>query len=182
MTLEIELTADVTVTGHRTFRDLAALDTKEGELVGIAPAASAGVTTPAQLRDRPIWRAGDVLETVPGVVISQHSGTGKANQYYLRGFNLDHGTDFLTTLGGVPVNLPTHAHGHGYADANFIIPELVSGIQYTKGPYYAAQGDFSAAGLGRHQLRQRARPPDRPRRGRQRYMGARTGGGVAAHR
>ena len=91
-------------------------------------------------------RAGEVLETVPGVVISQHSGEGKANQYYLRGFNLDHGTDFATTLAGMPVNMPTHAHGHGYSDLNFLIPELVSGVQYAKGPYFADQGDFATAG------------------------------------
>ena len=87
-----------------------------------------------------------MLETVPGMVISQHSGEGKANQYYLRGFNLDHGTDFSTTVAGVPVNTPTGAHAHGYADISFLIPELVSGVQYKKGPYYAEEGDFSAAG------------------------------------
>src|SRR5262245_62300611 len=95
---------------------------------------------------RPMSRAGDVLEAVPGVVVSQHSGEGKANQYYLRGFNLDHGTDFATTVAGMPVNLPTNAHGHGYSDLNFLIPELVSGVQYEKGPYFADQGDFATAG------------------------------------
>ena len=91
-------------------------------------------------------RAGEVLEAVPGVIISQHSGEGKANQYYLRGFNLDHGTDFATTVAGMPVNLPTHAHGQGYSDLNFLIPELVTGVQFRKGPYFAQEGDFSAAG------------------------------------
>ena len=91
-------------------------------------------------------RPGEVLETVPGMVISQHSGEGKANQYYLRGFNLDHGTDFSTTVAGVPVNTPTGAHAHGYSDISFLIPELVSGVQYKKGPYFADEGDFSAAG------------------------------------
>src|SRR5262249_5287668 len=81
-----------------------------------------------------------------GLVISQHSGEGKANQYYLRGFNLDHGTDFATTVAGVPVNLPSHAHGQGYSDLNFVIPELVSGVQYQKGPYAARDGDFATAG------------------------------------
>jgi hypothetical protein len=80
------------------------------------------------------------------MIISQHSGEGKANQYYLRGFNLDHGTDFSTTVAGVPVNTPTGAHAHGYADVSFLIPELVSGVQYKKGPYFADEGDFSAAG------------------------------------
>ena len=91
-------------------------------------------------------RAGEVLETVPGMIVSQHSGEGKANQYYLRGFNLDHGTDFSTTVAGVPVNTPTGAHAHGYADVSFLIPELVSGVQFKKGPYFADEGDFSAAG------------------------------------
>src|SRR3979411_2821913 len=91
-------------------------------------------------------RPGEVLETVPGLVISQHSGEGKANQYYLRGFNLDHGTDFATTVAGMPVNLPTNGHGQGYSDLNFLIPELVSGVQYSKGPYFADQGDFATAG------------------------------------
>ena len=83
---------------------------------------------------------------MPGLVISQHSGEGKANQYYLRGFNLDHGFDFGQTIAGIPVNMPTHAHAQGYADANFLIPELVSGVQFRKGPYYAENGDFSSAG------------------------------------
>ena len=91
-------------------------------------------------------RPGEVLETVPGLVISQHSGEGKANQYYLRGFNLDHGTDFATTVAGVPLNMPSGAHASGYSDSNMIIPELVSGVQFKKGPYFAEEGDFSAAG------------------------------------
>ena len=115
-------------------------------LVGIAASASQGAITAAQLEARPIMRAGEVLETVPGMIVSQHSGEGKANQYYLRGFNLDHGTDFSTTVAGVPVNTPTGAHAHGYADVNFLIPELVSGVQFKKGPYFADEGDFSAAG------------------------------------
>src|SRR4029434_3792435 len=89
---------------------------------------------------------GEVLETVPGLVISQHSGEGKANQFYLRGFNLDHGTDLVTTVAALPVTMPTHAHGQGYSDLNFLIPELVSGVQYSKGPYFADQGDFATAG------------------------------------
>jgi len=91
-------------------------------------------------------RPGEMLEYVPGVIITQHSGDGKANQYFLRGFNLDHGTDFRTTVAGMPVNMPTHAHGQGYSDLNFLIPELVSRISYRKGPYFAEQGDFSSAG------------------------------------
>jgi hypothetical protein len=109
-------------------------------------AASQGIVTPRQLALRPLLRAGDVLESIPGVLISQHSGEGKANQYYLRGFNLDHGTDFATTIEGVPVNMPTHAHGQGYTDLNFVVPELVSGVQYRKGTYSVEDGDFSSAG------------------------------------
>jgi hypothetical protein len=145
-TLRLTLSADVAVTGKRTFRNLADLDRPDGGLIGVADAASEGLVTGAQIDARPIMRAGEVLETVPGLVITQHSGEGKANQYYLRGFNLDHGTDFATTVAGVPVNMPTHAHGHGYSDLNFLIPELVSGVQFRKGPYFADEGDFSAAG------------------------------------
>ena len=142
----LALNADVVVTGTATFRNIADVENPAENLVGIASAASQGAVTAAQLDARPVMRAGEVLETVPGMIISQHSGEGKANQYYLRGFNLDHGTDFSTTVAGVPVNTPTGAHAHGYADLNFLIPELVSGVQYKKGPYYADEGDFSAAG------------------------------------
>lgn len=146
VTLEVALTADVTVAASRTLRNLADIDDPRGSLVGIARAASEGAVTAAELVARPIMRAGEVLETVPGLVVSQHTGEGKANQYYLRGFNLDHGTDFATTVAGLPINLPTHAHGHGYTDTNFLIPELIAGIQFSKGPYDAARGDFATAG------------------------------------
>jgi Carboxypeptidase regulatory-like domain/TonB-dependent Receptor Plug Domain len=144
--LALALNADVTVTGKRTFTNLADAERPAEDLVGIAGAASQGAITAKQLDARPIMRAGEVLETVPGVIISQHSGEGKANQYYLRGFNLDHGTDFATTLAGMPVNMPTHGHGHGYSDLNFLIPEIISGVQYAKGPYFAENGDFATAG------------------------------------
>lgn len=118
-------------------------------LIGTADAASQGTVTAKQLENRPLLRPGEILEAVPGVIITQHSGDGKANQYFLRGFNLDHGTDLAVTVAGMPVNLPTNAHGQGYADLNFLIPELVSRMQYKKGPYYADEGDFSAAGAVR---------------------------------
>jgi hypothetical protein len=114
--------------------------------VGSSEAASAGTITHQLVEDRPILRPGEVLELVPGLIITQHSGAGKANQYFLRGFNLDHGTDFLTTLDGMPVNLRTHAHGQGYTDLNFLIPELIQRIDYFKGPYFASKGDFASAG------------------------------------
>ena len=145
-TLTLSLTADVVVTGTRTFRNIADLENPAENLVRIASAASVGAITAQQLEARPIMRPGEVLEAVPGLIVSQHSGEGKANQYYLRGFNLDHGSDFATTLAGVPLNVPAAAHFHGYSDSNVIIPELVSGVQYKKGPYFAEDGDFSAAG------------------------------------
>ena len=144
--LALGITADVVVTGSRTFRNIADLDNPRENLVGIATSASVGAITAAQLAARPIMRPGEVMESVPGFVVSQHSGEGKANQYYLRGFNLDHGSDFATTLAGVPLNESSGAHAHGYTDVNQLIPELVSGVQYTKGPYFAEHGDFSAAG------------------------------------
>jgi outer membrane cobalamin receptor len=114
--------------------------------VGRSDAASEGVIRAQLLRSRPALRPGEVLEFVPGVIVTQHSGDGKANQYFLRGFNLDHGTDFATSVDGVPVNMPSHGHGQGYADLNFLIPELVDRIAYRKGPYFARNGDFSNAG------------------------------------
>lgn len=145
-TLYLSSSADVVVTAKRTFRNLADLDEPVNDLLGIADAATQGVVTANEIGRRPFQRAGEILETIPGVIVSQHSGEGKANQYYLRGFNLDHGTDIAVTVAGVPVNMPTHGHGQGYADANFLIPELISGVQYKKGPYYADEGDFASAG------------------------------------
>jgi len=114
--------------------------------VGTSDAASAGVILGSLLQDLPLLRPGEVLEAVPGLVVTQHSGEGKANQYFLRGYNLDHGTDFAISVDGVPVNMPTNGHGQGYADINFLIPELVDRIDYRKGPYFASNGDFSPAG------------------------------------
>jgi len=117
-----------------------------GNGVGTSDTASEGYITPKLIEARPLLRPGEVLEFVPGVIVTQHSGDGKANQFFLRGFNLDHGTDFYTTVAGMPVNLATHAHGQGYSDLNFMIPELVDRIDYRKGPYFAEEGDFSSAG------------------------------------
>lgn len=140
------VTDSIVVTAKQSFRNIAELDEPVNGLIGVADSAAEGVVTAKEIDRRPFQRAGEILETVPGVVVSQHSGEGKANQYYLRGFNLDHGTDIAVTAAGVPVNMPTHAHGQGYADANFLIPELISGVQYKKGPYYADEGDFASAG------------------------------------
>ena len=118
-------------------------------LVGIADTASEGSVSAEQLANRPLLRPAEVLEAVPGLIVTQHSGDGKANQYFLRGFNLDHGSDFATSVLGMPVNMVSHAHGQGYMDLNFLIPELVSGIQYRKGVYAVEDGDFSATGSAR---------------------------------
>lgn len=119
---------------------------RQDSLVGIADSATQGTTGAAQLAERPILRSGEILETIPGVIITQHAGGGKANQYFLRGFNLDHGTDFAVFLDGMPLNLPSHAHGEGYSDMNTVIPELVQRVDYEKGPYYADVGNFGSAG------------------------------------
>ncbi|MFM2130853.1 MAG: hypothetical protein RL646_56 [Verrucomicrobiota bacterium] len=119
---------------------------RQDSLLGVADSATIGVTGAVQLSERPLLRPGEVLETVPGLIITQHAGGGKANQYFLRGFNLDHGTDFATFIDGVPLNMPSHGHGQGYADMNFVIPELIERVNYQKGPYYAQTGDFGTAG------------------------------------
>ena len=120
--------------------------------VGTSDAASQGVITTELIVNRPALRTGELLEFVPGLIVTQHSGDGKANQYFLRGFNLDHGTDFATYVDGMPVNMRTHAHGQGYSDLNFLIPELVQRIDYKKGPYFAGEGDFASAGSARIRL------------------------------
>ena len=122
------------------------------EVVVRAPAplplasASERVITAEEIASRPIARPGEILEAAPGLIASQHSGEGKANQYFLRGFNLDHGTDLAITLDGMPLNMRSHAHGQGYADLNFLIPELLAEMRVRKGPYGADQGDFANAG------------------------------------
>ena len=124
---------------------------REDSLIGIADSATQGTVGYKQLDDRPILRSGEVLETIPGMIITQHAGGGKANQYFLRGFNLDHGTDFAVFLDGMPLNLPSHAHGEGYADMNIVIPEFVQRVNYEKGPYYAEIGNYSSAGSANNQ-------------------------------
>lgn len=121
--------------------------------VGTSDAASEGAVNGQIFNDLPLLRPGEALETVPGMVVTQHSGDGKANQYFLRGYNLDHGSDFAVSIDGMPVNLPTHAHGQGYTDINHLIPELIDRIDYKKGPYFASSGDFSSAGSADIQYR-----------------------------
>ena len=114
--------------------------------LGIADSANAGVVTGKQLAARTVYRPGELLEVTPGLIVSQHSGEGKANQFYLRGFNLDHGTDLRTTIDGMLVNQRSHSHGQGWSDVNWLIPELAGTLDYHKGPYAAEDGDFAAAG------------------------------------
>lgn len=125
------------------------------DLVGVARSASEGRVGASDLKLRPITREGELLETVPGVIVTQHSGEGKANQYFVRGFNLDHGTDFQTRLEGMPLNMPTHGHGQGWTDLNFLIPELVDHLEYKLGVYHAEVGDFGSAGATEFTLKSR---------------------------
>ncbi len=125
---------------------------KAEDLVGSAPAASKGQASAEEIADRPYLRRSEILETVPGVITTQHAGGGKATQYFLRGFNLDHGTDFATSIDFMPMNLKTHAHGQGYTDLNPLIPELIERVDYVKGTYTAANGDLSTAGSANFKL------------------------------
>ncbi len=113
---------------------------------GVAPTASSGRIDRADLDAHASHRTGDLLELIPGLITTQHSGEGKANQYYTRGFNLDHGTDFAVSIDGVPLNLSSHGHGQGYLDLNSLIPELLAGYDYRKGSYSLRDGDFATAG------------------------------------
>tara|TARA_B100000029_G_C17603636_1_gene966633 strand:- start:1780 stop:3813 length:2034 start_codon:yes stop_codon:yes gene_type:complete len=115
------------------------------ELLGTANAATEGTVGGADLLVRPMLRIAEILEVIPGMVAVQHSGSGKANQYFLRGFNLDHGTDFTAYIDGVPWNFRSHGHGQGYLDVNGLLPESIERIDYRKGPYRADVGDFSIA-------------------------------------
>ena len=114
--------------------------------LGLADSANQGSVSGRELELRTVYRPGEILEATPGLVVSQHSGEGKANQFYLRGFNLDHGTDLATFIDDMPVNQRSHAHGQGWTDLNFLMPELVGRLDYAKGPYSARQGDFASAG------------------------------------
>ena len=116
------------------------------DLTGIADSAGQVTVGAEEIKNRPLLRAGEILETLPGVIITQHAGGGKANQYFLRGFNLDHGTDFAIFVDGMPLNLPSQAHGEGYSDFNIVIPEFVERLDSEKGPYYAEVGDYGSAG------------------------------------
>ncbi|WMW81407.1 TonB-dependent receptor [Undibacterium cyanobacteriorum] len=122
------------------------IDGSRSSLLGLLDAANAGSIGQKKLEAMVTYRPGELLEAIPGVIVSQHSGEGKANQFYLRGFNLDHGTDLRTTLDDMPVNQRSHSHGQGWTDMNFLIPELAARIDYKKGPFSASNGDFASAG------------------------------------
>lgn len=142
----VTLSTVVPVVAHEGELEEVQVSGRRINLVGEAVSASQGVVGQAEIEVRPLLRTGEILELVPGMVVTQHSGSGKANQYFLRGFNLDHGTDFASFVDAMPVNMRSHGHGQGYSDLNFIIPEVIKQLSYKKGPYYAGIGDFSGAG------------------------------------
>ncbi|MDZ7719326.1 MAG: TonB-dependent receptor [Balneolaceae bacterium] len=137
---------EIALTGQSTELQEIIVDGRAVNLVGVSESASQGKVGMAELASRPLLRTGEVMETVPGLIATQHSGSGKANQFFLRGFNLDHGTDFAASLEGVPLNLRTHGHGQGYLDLNLLIPELINTVEFRKGPYYSEVGDFATSG------------------------------------
>lgn len=145
--IENEVTTETKTKSKDTveFEEMTIVERAQSQ-VGIADSASQGNIGQAQLKYRPFTRPSEVLETVPGLIATQHSGEGKASQYFLRGFNLDHGTDFLTQIEGAPVNLVSHSHGQGWTDTNFLIPELVETLDYKKGSNFAENGDLSSTG------------------------------------
>ena len=132
-----------------TVRRTAPVEDTAGQLRQAEPVTTASerIVSGATVNEHPVTRPAEALENAtPGLIITQHSGEGKANQYFLRGFNLDHGTDLAITVDGMPVNMRTPGHGQGYADLNFLIPELIKTVRVRKGPYFADDGDFSSAG------------------------------------
>jgi outer membrane receptor protein involved in Fe transport len=146
LALPLGLIAPVLAAAQTATQDEILVYGRQIEQVGTATSGSQGVVGYADFEARPISRVGELAENVPGLIATQHSGTGKANQYFLRGFNLDHGTDLAGYVDDAPVNMRSHGHGQGYLDLNFLIPEMVERIDYTKGPYHARNGDFASAG------------------------------------
>ncbi|WP_234814970.1 TonB-dependent receptor [Noviherbaspirillum denitrificans] len=161
--------------GVPTLQDIVVTSDRNG-LLGVAESATEGTVTAKQLANRPSLRPAEVLESVPGMIVTQHSGDGKANQYFLRGFNLDHGSDFATTVMGMPANIASHAHGQGYMDLNFLIPELIDSVKYRKGVYAADDGDFVTTGSARIDYRRTLAAPVAEltlgQRGYRRFLGA----------
>lgn len=110
--------------------------------------------TTLDIHTRPVINSQEVLRLIPGLFIGQHAGGGKAEQLFLRGFDVDHGTDVAISVDGMPVNMVSHAHGQGYADLHFVIPELIDRVSFTKGPYYAETGNFNTAGAVQFKTKQ----------------------------
>src|SRR5580700_279341 len=150
---ETDLTPDMDTSGTGSSLAEITVTAARIELIGKASTASEGLVADQEIQLAPTYRPGQLLETVPGLIVTLHSGEGKANQFLLRGYNLDHGTDLETYVDDMPINQPTHAHGQGYTDLNFVIPELADGLSYTEGPYYAGAGDFGAVGSVRMDYR-----------------------------
>lgn len=141
--------ADVTADSQEKALDEIIVFGRAESKIGVASSASEGTLAGSDLLVRPLLRTAELLEAVPGMIAAQHSGSGKANQYFLRGFNLDHGSDFTTLIDDIPMNLRSHGHGQGYLDLNGLIPEIVAREDYRKGPYFASGGDFAMAGAAR---------------------------------
>src|SRR5688572_18366886 len=135
------------------------VDGRADRMVGVAQSASEGTINAAELAARPVLRSSDLLEAVPGVVMTQHSTGGHAPIILLRGYNLDHGSDFATFLEGVPLSLPSHAHAQGYTDLNFLIPEMIERLSFAKGPYTASVGDFGTAGAATIEMKRTTEKP-----------------------
>lgn len=152
-------THDLVVTLVRPFSDSLSVVGRAANLVGMADSASTGVIGAADLAARPLARTGDILEAVPGVAMTQHSSGGHAPIILLRGYNLDHGTDFATAFEGVPLNLPSHGHAQGYTDTSFLIEDLVQRIEFQKGPYAVRTGNFGTAGSAHIELMDRLPAP-----------------------
>jgi len=141
--------SEATEKGEPVTLEAVEIEGRATDLIGIAASASQGIVGQPEFKYRPLARVGELVEVVPGALATQHSGSGNANQYFPRGFNLDHGTDFSVSVDGIPMNMASHAHGQGYLDLSSFIPELVDKVEYGKGPYYAEIGDFSAAGYSK---------------------------------
>lgn len=152
LALRLAAPRSLVVTLVPPFAETLTVEGRSTSLVGIAESASSGTVGMAELATRPLVSAGDIMQVVPGVAMTQHSSGGHAPIILLRGYNLDHGTDFATAFEGAPMNLPSHAHAQGYTDTNFLIQDVVERIEFQKGPYSARVGNFSTAGSANIEL------------------------------
>ncbi|MCQ0110070.1 TonB-dependent receptor [Zhouia amylolytica] len=125
---------------------LSAANISLDQIVLVSEVNSLNSFVDVDIQTNPIKSSQEILRKVPGLIIGQHAGGGKAEQIFLRGFDIDHGTDVSISVDGMPVNMVSHAHGQGYSDLHFVIPETLEDINFGKGPYYADHGDFTTAG------------------------------------